>query len=256
MSAPLLVVDRINKSFGGVHAVADVTFALDAGEIVAVIGPNGAGKSTLFNLLGGQLSPDSGRAFIADHVISGLSPMEIALRGVGRTFQVAATFASMTVRENLQMTLLAHRHKLVSLARSDAAWFGAEADALLERVDIAALAARTCGELAYGDLKRVEIAMALAARPQLLLMDEPTAGMAARERLLLMRIVVDLARRDRVAVLFTEHDMDVVFTHADRIVVLNRGRIIATGSPAEVRADAEVRRVYLGPETFGREHHA
>ena len=250
MTAPLLVVDAVSKSFGGVHALVDVSLTVDAGERVAIIGPNGAGKSTLFNVLGGQLAPDRGRALLSNDAITGLSPQQVMRRGVGRTFQVAATFASMTARENIQMALIAHHHRLSSLVASASTSFTAEADAILEQTGINSLGPRACGDLAYGDIKRVEIAIALATQPRLLLMDEPTAGMATHERMQLMRLVSDLARTTKVAVLFTEHDMDVVFTHADRIVVLNRGRVIAAGSPADVRSNQEVQRAYLGPETL------
>jgi branched-chain amino acid transport system ATP-binding protein len=176
----------------------------------------------------------------------GRPPREIWRLGVGRTFQVTATFASMTVRKNVQMALLSAKGGLLGIWRPAASLHRDEALAILERVGIADLAERACGVLAYGDLKRVELAVALAAAPRLLLMDEPAAGMAPGERLALMALIADLARRERIAVLFTEHDMDVVFAHADRIVVLDRGAVIATGAPQAVRADPLVRRVYLG----------
>jgi branched-chain amino acid transport system ATP-binding protein len=165
---------------------------------------------------------------------------------VGRTFQITATFASMTVRENVQMALLSHHRMLANGWRVAAEQFVAEADQLLERVGMQAQAERSCAVLAYGDLKRLELAIALANRPKLLLMDEPTAGMGPRERLELMALTATLVREAGVAVLFTEHDMDVVFRHADRMMVLNRGVLIAQGSPADVRANPEVQRVYLG----------
>jgi branched-chain amino acid transport system ATP-binding protein len=176
----------------------------------------------------------------------GLQPQTIARLGVGRTFQVTATFASMTVRENVQLALLAQRGETCALLSRLGAHGAAEAQRLLEQVGIGALGERAAATLAYGDLKRLELAIALADAPQLLLMDEPTAGLAPPERARLMREVSDLARTAGAALLFTEHDMDVVFAHADRIVVLNRGRLIAAGSPSEVRADREVRTVYLG----------
>jgi branched-chain amino acid transport system ATP-binding protein len=244
--ATVLAVERLTKSFDGIQAVRDVSFSVAAGEIVAMIGPNGAGKTTCFNLVNGQLAPDGGSVTLLGRRIEGLPPRAIARAGVGRTFQVAATFASMTVRENVQMALLAHADAQRSIAARATGLRVAEADALLERVGVAPLAAQGCATLAYGDGKRVELALALANAPRLLLMDEPTAGMPMRARGSLMQLAADLARRDSVAVLFTEHDMDVVFAHADRIVVLNRGRVIAAGPPSEVRADREVRAVYLG----------
>ena len=245
MSA-VLQVEGLRKAFGGVVAVADVSFAVDAGELLALIGPNGAGKSTCFNMLNGQLSPDNGLARFEGRDIVGLSPRAIWRLGVGRTFQITATFSSLSVRENVQMALYSHAGKLRSLLSRFGTAFGTEADALLAQVGMLDQAARPCGVLAYGDLKRVELAMALANQPRLLLMDEPTAGMAPKERIALMELTAKLARAQKIAVLFTEHDMDVVFGQADRIIVLDRGALIAGGTPEEVRTNPAVRAVYLG----------
>ncbi|MBB5690675.1 ABC transporter ATP-binding protein [Roseomonas alkaliterrae] len=242
----LLAAEGLNKRFGGVQAAKDVSFALDAGEMLAIIGPNGAGKSTTFNMVGGQLRPDSGRVSLAGQDITGLPPREVCRMGVGRTFQVAQTFLSFTVIGNVQMALIAHHGQTRKLLPDAMAMHRDAALALLDRVGMAAQAERPVGELAYGDVKRVELAIALAAAPRLLLMDEPTAGMAPAERSALMALVAGIARGERIGVLFTEHDMDAVFAHADRILVLVRGEIIARGRPEEVRADAEVQRVYLG----------
>ena len=242
----ILQVDGLHKAFGGVQAVEDVSFAISAGELLALIGPNGAGKSTCFNMLNGQLAPDSGLVRLGGKDIVGLAPRAIWRLGVGRTFQITATFASLSVRENVQMALYSHAGRLRSLLGRFGAVLGDEADALLAQVGMLDQAGRVCGVLAYGDLKRVELAMALANRPRLLLMDEPTAGMAPRERIALMELTATLARAQKIAVLFTEHDMDVVFGQADRIIVLDRGRLIAAGLPAEVRANTDVRAVYLG----------
>jgi branched-chain amino acid transport system ATP-binding protein len=244
--ATVLAVERLMKAFDGVEAVRDVSFTVAAGEIVAMIGPNGAGKTTCFNLVNGQLAPDDGNVTLLGRRIDGLPPRTIARAGVGRTFQVAATFASMTVRENVQMALIAQAGAQRSIGARATDLRIAEADALLERVGVAALADQGCATLAYGDGKRVELALALANAPKLLLMDEPTAGMPRPARSGLMQLAADLARRDSMAVLFTEHDMDVVFGYADRVIVLDRGRIIAEGPPDAVRADARVQAVYLG----------
>ena len=248
MSDPVLRVDGLTKSFGGDDVVHDVSFAVAAGELVALIGPNGAGKTTCFNLVDGQLAPDAGTVTLSGERIDGLPPRAIARKGVGRTFQVAATFASMTVRENVQLALLAHvgAHRSVTARATDR--MRAEADALLERVRMSRFAGQGCATLAYGDAKRVELALALAGAPRLLLMDEPTAGMSPRSRGRLMELAARLAREERIAVLFTEHDMDVVFGHADRVIVLDRGRVIAEGAPDAVRADARVQAVYLGDD--------
>jgi branched-chain amino acid transport system ATP-binding protein len=242
----VLAVEQLAKSFGGVHAVRDVSFEVAAGELFALIGPNGAGKTTCFNMLNGQLPADGGSVRFEAREILGMQPRHVWRLGVGRTFQITATFASMTVRENVQMALLAHHRRLREWWRPAASLYRDDADRLLARVGMKEQAERACSVLAYGDHKRVELAVALANEPRLLLMDEPTAGMAPMERIELMALTAEIVRERRIAVLFTEHDMDVVFAHADRIIVLNRGRLIAAGKPAEVRASPEVQQVYLG----------
>jgi branched-chain amino acid transport system ATP-binding protein len=247
--SPLVLEARgLAKRFGGVAAVDGVDLEVAPGEVVALIGPNGAGKSTCFNMLMGQLRPDAGRVRIAGRDVTGWPPRRVWRLGVGRTFQVAQAFASFTVAENVQVALLSHRHRLLALLPRAARLHRGEALALLGEVGMAAQADHPCALLAYGDLKRLEFAVALANRPRLLLMDEPTAGMAPAERRDLMRLVAATARGREAGVLFTEHDMDVVFGHADRVLVMSRGRLIAAGSPAQVRADPEVQAVYLGEE--------
>ncbi len=242
----LLAVEGLTKSYGGVHAVRGVSFSLVAGEILALIGPNGAGKSTCFDMLNGQNIPDSGRINLLGQDTVGKKPRAVWRLGVGRTFQITATFPTMTVRENVQVALVSYHSQLFNMWRSAPGFERAEADRLLDLVGMNGYAERPCGELAYGDLKRLELAIALANQPKLLLMDEPTAGMAPRERVELMRLTASIAREKSIGVLFTEHDMDVVFEHADRILVLNRGALIAEGSPEEVRRNPQVRAIYLG----------
>jgi branched-chain amino acid transport system ATP-binding protein len=242
----LLSVEGLSKSYGGIHAVRGVSFDLRAGEILALIGPNGAGKSTCFDMLNGQTTPTAGRINLLGQNTTGRRPREIWRLGVGRTFQITATFPTMTVRENIQVALASHNGQLFNLWSSMPRLARAEAGQLLELVSMASFAGRPCGELAYGDLKRLELAIALANQPKLLLMDEPTAGMAPSERIELMRLTARIARKNAIGVLFTEHDMDVVFDHADRILVLNRGTLMAEGSPEEVRRNPEVRAIYLG----------
>ncbi len=244
----VLAASGLRKTFGGVEAVRNVSFGVAAGEIVALIGPNGAGKTTCFNLVNGQLPPDAGTVELMGQRIDGLPARAVARLGVARTFQVAATFASMTVRENVQLALLAHEQRHDSLVHRVTPAHRPAADAILERVGVMRLADQGCATLAYGDAKRVELALALASRPRVLLMDEPTAGMSPRSRGRLMQLAATVAREERIAVLFTEHDMDVVFGFADRIIVLDRGTIIASGQPSEIRADARVRAVYLGED--------
>jgi branched-chain amino acid transport system ATP-binding protein len=242
----LLDVQGLSKSYGGVQAVKDVSFALTAGEILALIGPNGAGKSTCFNMLNGQIRPDGGTIRLAGQETTGLGPSAIWRLGVGRTFQITATFTSMTVRENVQVALLSSHRELSLMLGFAGRFHEKRADALLDLVGMGSHAERPCGELAYGDLKRLELAVALANDPKLLLMDEPTAGMAPKERADLMKLTARIARERDMGVLFTEHDMDVVFAHADRIMVLNRGELIAEGTPGQVRNDPRVRQTYLG----------
>ncbi|MEM6666294.1 MAG: ABC transporter ATP-binding protein [Pseudomonadota bacterium] len=242
----VLSVTGLTKAFGGVVAASDVSFDVSAGELVAIIGPNGAGKSTTFNMVGGQLRPDRGDVRLQGESINGLAPRKIWKKGVGRTFQITATFPSMTVVENVQMALISAAGRLRALLPAARDLYRDNAMAALERVGMADQAERPCAVLAYGDIKRVELAIALASDPVLLLMDEPTAGMAPRERLGLMALTAEIASASNIAVLFTEHDMDVVFGHAARVLVLQRGEVIARGTPQEVRADPEVQRVYLG----------
>ena len=248
MSRRVLEARNLAKRFGGVVAVDDVTLDVHAGEMVALIGPNGAGKTTCFNILNGQLTPDNGAVILDGVRIDGRPADAIAHLGVGRTFQVAATFASMTVRENVAVARLAHAHLDNDPFSLVSAQGFIDVDALLSRVDCADLADAHCATLAYGNAKRVELALAIAGAPKLLLMDEPTAGMSSRSRSRLMQVASDLAKGDGIAVLFTEHDMDVVFGFADRVIVLDRGAVIAQGTPTEIRADARVRAVYLGED--------
>ena len=242
----LLQVQKISKSFGGVQAVREVSFTLQAGEMLALIGPNGAGKSTTFNMVGGQLTPDTGKVLLNGDNIAGLAPRAIWRKGVGRTFQIAQTFASLSVIENVQMALLSHDRRNFAWWPRANAHRRSDALALLEQVGMAAQADRPCSELAYGDVKRVELAIALAHDPLLLLMDEPTAGMAPGERVALMQLTRAMAQQRKMGVLFTEHSMDVVFGQADRVAVLVRGQLLAQGTPQQVRDDARVQQAYLG----------
>jgi len=245
-----LQVSNLSKSFGGVNALKRVCFDLDEGQILAMIGPNGAGKSTCFNLINGQLHPDEGNITIYGQEIVGLKPRHIWALGVGRTFQVTATFASMTVIENIQMALAVFHKKAGSPWRKLRNLFLEEALELLHLVGITDHSDLVCGLLSYGDLKRLELAVALTNQPRLLLMDEPTAGMEPAERRRLMDLISQIVRNRNIGALFVEHDMDVVFTHADRIIVLDRGEKIAEGTPDQVRQNDNVREVYLGGEAL------
>ena len=242
----MLAIRSLGKSFGGVRAANDVSFEIGRGEFLAMIGPNGAGKSTCFNMINGQLEPDTGEILLDGDDIAGLAPREVWRRGVGRTFQVAATFASMTVVENVQMALISHAGETYRFWKPAASRHRRRARELRDQVGMRAAADRPSRELAYGDVKRIELAIALANEPKLLLMDEPTAGMGPSERNELIALVKRLVVERGISVLFTEHSMDVVFAYADRIVVLARGRVIADGNAAAIRDDAQVREVYFG----------
>jgi len=242
----ILKVQNLSKSFGGVDAVKDVSFNLEDGQLLAMIGPNGAGKSTCFNLINGQLTPDQGSIFIMGQKVNRKRPRDVWKIGVGRTFQITSTFASMTVLENVQMTLLSYNRQTKSLLRRVRRLYVKESMELLDLVGIADQADRPCGVLAYGDLKRVEMAVALANQPRLLLMDEPTAGMGPAERQQMMKLTQRVVAARKMGVLFTEHDMKVVFNYAERIIVLNRGQMVVEGTPEEVQKDNEVKEIYLG----------
>jgi branched-chain amino acid transport system ATP-binding protein len=241
-----LSVVSLRKSFGAVRAVDDVSFSVAGGEFLALIGPNGAGKSTCFNIINGQLPPDAGAVRFDDRDLIKLPPREICRRGIARTFQIAATFGSMTVAENVQMALIAHHHEVYRPWQPATSFHRGRALELLQQVGMQEAADRPCRELAYGDVKRVELAVALASEPRLLLMDEPTAGMAPRERNEMIALVKKLVVQSGISVLFTEHSMDVVFAFADRIIVMARGRLIADGDAKTVRNDPVVQQVYFG----------
>lgn len=246
MVVPVLEARMLRKAYGGVVAVAGISLVVPRGEVLALIGPNGAGKSTCFNLLTGHLRPDSGDVLLNGRSIHGLPPREIWRLGVGRTFQIAAAFGSMTVLENVQTTFISHHHRYRSLLGWAGKLYRAEALELLSLVGLEALAHTPCATLAYGDIKRLELAMALVNDPHVLLMDEPTAGMANHERMAVMELTIAQAKARRMTVVFTEHDMDVVFRHADRVVVINRGTILAEGTPDEIQQHSDVRTIYLG----------
>ncbi|MEQ9639812.1 MAG: ABC transporter ATP-binding protein [Alphaproteobacteria bacterium] len=246
-SPPLLQVSGLSKNFGGLAALADVDLEVAKGEFRAIIGPNGAGKSTFFNTLTGLYKADAGSVRLDGRDITGRSPHALARAGVSRTFQITAVFSALSAQENVQMALLAHMRKswdLFGVARK----FGVErAKELLAMVELPADAAeRAAGTLSHGDQKRLELAIALASEPKLLLLDEPTAGMAAQERLDSIGLVHRVAHEIGLTVVFTEHDMAVVFAVATQISVLHQGRILAAGTPEAVRANEDVRKVYLG----------
>ncbi|MEO6018531.1 MAG: ABC transporter ATP-binding protein [Polaromonas sp.] len=245
----MLQVTDLVKHFGGIKAVDGVSFEVSAGECVALIGPNGAGKSTCFACIAGQYVPTGGTVSWNGRVLNKLSPASRLQHGVGRTFQVAQVFEALTVLQNVQLAAQSNRglqaHSGISAFRRLDAQSPDEALALLAQVGLQSLAGHEVLSLPYGAKKRLELAIALAARPRLLLLDEPAAGLAEDERGQLMQLVKSLAQQG-MAVLYTEHNMDAVATVADRVLVLIEGRIAAQGSFAQVSADSDVRARYLG----------
>jgi branched-chain amino acid transport system ATP-binding protein len=242
----VLEVKGLSKSFAGFRAVAEVNLAVPEGQIAAVIGPNGAGKSTLFNLITGHLAPTAGHIFIDGRDITGVRPHRICGMGVGRSFQRTNIFPKLTVFENVQAALLAHQGQGRNFWSRSQALCREESEALLASIGLAAQAQAVAGTLSYGNQKQLELGIALASDPKILLLDEPTAGMSAGETHATIALLGRIARERGLTLLFTEHDMAVVFSIAQQIAVMHQGRIIADGTPAAVRADAEVRRVYLG----------
>ncbi len=246
MSNPILRVESLVKRFGGLEALGGVDLTVGPGEFRAIIGPNGAGKSTFFNTLTGLLRPDAGRVVFEGQDITGEPPHHIARKGVARTFQITSVFPDLSALENAQVALLAHARRSWSLWQRARALGAERAHELLAMVGLAAIAAKPAGTLSHGDQKRLELAIALAGEPRLLLLDEPTAGMAAPERLKAIALVHRVSRELGLSCVFTEHDMAVVFAVATHITVLHQGRVLAEGTPAEVRALPEVQQVYLG----------
>jgi len=238
----------LRKHFGGVHAVNGVDLSVPAGDLRAIIGPNGAGKTTLFNLITGDLAHDSGQIYLAGEEVSGLPPHVLCRRGVGRTFQITSIFRRLTVLENVQTALLTHHGRHFNILIPARRLYREPALALLERVGLREQAPKPSGILSHGDQRRLELAIALASEPRLLMLDEPTAGMAPRERHEIMRLVARIGRDTGLTIVFTEHDMDVVFAVAQRITVLHQGAVLADGPPLEVRANPDVQRVYLGQQ--------
>jgi branched-chain amino acid transport system ATP-binding protein len=243
----------LRKHFGGVMAVDGVDLSVPVGDLRAIIGPNGAGKTTLFNLITGDVPHDSGQIYLAGEEVSGLPPHVLCRRGIGRTFQITSIFRRLTVLENVQTALLIHHRRHFNLLARAGRLHRESAQALLERVGLREQAPKPSGILAHGDQRRLELAIALASEPRLLMLDEPTAGMAPRERHEIMRLVEKIGKDTGLTIVFTEHDMDVVFAVARGITVLHQGAVLAEGPPLEVRANPEVQRVYLGQQS-DKEH--
>lgn len=234
------------KSFAGFRAVSDVSLTVETRQIAAVIGPNGAGKSTLFNLITGHLQPDSGAVLLDGRDITGAAPYRLCRMGIGRSFQRTNIFPKLTVFENLQAAFLVHRSRGLNFWSLAKSFYRDDTAALLASIGLGGQDDVVAGTLSYGNQKQLELGLALASDPDVLLLDEPTAGMSANETHDTIRLLERIASERGLTLLFTEHDMAVVFSIAQKIAVLHQGRLIAEGPPEEVRRDAEVRRVYLG----------
>jgi branched-chain amino acid transport system ATP-binding protein len=244
----LLEVRGLSKTFAGFVAVSEVTLAVTTGEIAAIIGPNGAGKSTLFNLITGHVQPTSGQVLLGGRDITGMPPHRISSIGIGRSFQRTNIFSKLTVFENIQAALLSHRGYGRNFWSRSETFYRDEAHALLASIGLLGQVQATAGTLSYGNQKQIELGIALAGDPKILLLDEPTAGMSAVETRETVALLKRIARERGLTLLFTEHDMAVVFSIAQKVAVMHQGRIIVEGSPGAIRTDAEVRRIYLGQE--------
>lgn len=242
----MLEVSDISMSFGSFRALSNVSLSLAEGQKHAVIGPNGAGKTTFFNCITGHLRPTSGAVRFQGKPLVGLAPYSIVRLGLARSFQRINIYPRLTVFENVQVALISDRGLTLNLFRSSTGLFRDEVRTVLATVGLSDEEDQQAGLMSYGRQKQMELAIALASDPELLLLDEPTAGMSPQETLNTIALIGAIAARRNLTLLFTEHDMEVVFAIADRISVLHHGEIIASGSPEAVRADPEVRRVYLG----------
>lgn len=246
--AILKVVD-LNKSFGGLKATNYVNYEMREGEFSAIIGPNGAGKSTFFNLLTGYHTVDSGKILFKGKDITNWRPYKIARLGIARAFQVSNVYPALTPYENMRQAILAQQRRTLNFFVPAERLARKETLDLLEITGLSQHAHMTSGNLSQGDKKRLELGIALGSKPDLLFLDEPTAGMSGEETHDTMELVKRLNREMGLTILFTEHDMSVVFGYAGRLTVLHQGTVIAEGAPEEVRANEEAQRVYLGEET-------
>ncbi len=242
----MLAINDVTKSFSGFRAVNHMSLSVGPGDVHALIGPNGAGKSTLLNVVAGQFPPDSGSVRYKEESITGLPPHRICRKGIARSFQVTSVFGGFTVFQNVQLALMARRGRCWNLLMPASGVLVEEVCGLLDQVRMSDQASRLASELAAGDRKRLEFGMALAGDPELLLLDEPTAGMSSGERARVVSVIKEINESRGVAILFTEHDIDMVFAVARKVTVMHQGEKIAEGTPEEIRRHRRVREVYLG----------
>jgi branched-chain amino acid transport system ATP-binding protein len=244
----MLEIVKLRKSFGGVHAVDGVNFTVEKGELSSIIGPNGAGKSTLFNLISGYLRPDSGEVVFMKKNITGAPRHKIVKMGISRSFQVSSYFTGLDVLSNVRIAILSSNGNTLNMLRKDTDFPGVEERALgiLGKVGLEGKQSVSSSSLSHGDKKRLEVGIVLATNPSLLLLDEPTAGMSQEERMDTMRLIEKICREMKLAVIFTEHDMDVVFSISEKIRVMDHGKFIAEGTPKEISRNPIVKAAYLG----------
>ena len=242
----MLKVEAVRKSFDGFIAVNDANLSVEKGDIVAVIGPNGAGKTTLFNLITGQLRPDRGRILFKGEDISGCPPYEICRKGISRSFQIVNVFNRLTVFENVQVAVLSRQRKLKNFITPARNMAVQRTNQILESVGLAEKAYLTCGSLSHGDQKVLEMAIALGTEPELLILDEPTAGMSPEETAGTIKLIKMLSTELGLTILFCEHDMVLVFSIANNIMVMQLGESIIQGIPDEVKRNKRVQEAYLG----------
>ncbi|MDD4849716.1 MAG: ABC transporter ATP-binding protein [Gemmiger sp.] len=246
MSEPILQVEHLNRYFGALHATRDVSFTVPQGQIRAIIGPNGAGKSTLMDLITNRTTPTSGKVVFQGMDITGMAPHKIVHKGMTKCFQISKLFNALTVYENVQIARIEMNRKTFSLLPVRDTYLKAEVVECLRLVGLQDKMNEVAAYLSYGDQRRLDIAIALAMDPKLLILDEPAAGVAREEAYTLMQLIRDLAAKRDMTILFIEHDMDIVFNYADEISVLRDGALIASGTPEEIKNNAYVQEAYLG----------
>jgi branched-chain amino acid transport system ATP-binding protein len=242
-------VEKLSKTFGGLKAVKEVTFPLNKGEISAIIGPNGAGKTTLFNILTGHLKPDSGNVYFHDIEITSFSPHKICRVGIGRSFQKTNIFPRLTAFDNIQVALMAWQKKTRNIVQRADHFFRKETVEILDSLGLGDKQDRLAGLLAHGDQRLLEIGITLGTYPELILLDEPTAGMSPDESNKTMELIQRIVRTRKLTLLFIEHDMNIVFGISEKVRVMDHGAVIAEGTPQEIRANDQVQKIYLAEET-------